>query len=134
MGCSRRWRHERVERGTGSGHHPPAMQGVADADHRGPMYATSRTGGARTADPSRLSRSTAAGRTRGTRATADRTAHPRSPSAADADARGVRVRAQSQGLAQQIHELAKGDYIAKAEPIIFIGDSGTGKTHLLTGL
>jgi DNA replication protein DnaC len=36
--------------------------------------------------------------------------------------------------AQQIHALAKGDYIAKAEPIIFIGDSGTGKTHLLTGL
>src|SRR5271167_4953945 len=36
--------------------------------------------------------------------------------------------------AQQIHELSKGDYIAKAEPIIFIGDSGTGKTHLLTGL
>jgi DNA replication protein DnaC len=36
--------------------------------------------------------------------------------------------------AQQIHELAKGDYIAIAEPIIFIGDSGTGKTHLLTGL
>ncbi len=33
-----------------------------------------------------------------------------------------------------MHELAKGDYIAKAEPIIFIGDSGTGKTHLLTGL
>ena len=24
--------------------------------------------------------------------------------------------------AQQIHELAKGDYIARAEPIIFIGD------------
>jgi len=35
---------------------------------------------------------------------------------------------------QQIHELAKGEYIAKAEPIIFIGDSGTGKTHLLSGL
>jgi DNA replication protein DnaC len=35
---------------------------------------------------------------------------------------------------QQIHELARGDYIARAEPIIFIGDSGTGKTHLLTGL
>lgn len=31
--------------------------------------------------------------------------------------------------AQQIHELAAGDYIAKAEPVIFIGDSGTGKTH-----
>ncbi|MBV8841851.1 MAG: ATP-binding protein [Bryobacterales bacterium] len=36
--------------------------------------------------------------------------------------------------AHQIHQLATGDYIAKAEPIIFIGDSGTGKTHLLTGL
>jgi DNA replication protein DnaC len=36
--------------------------------------------------------------------------------------------------AQQIHELARGDYIARAEPVIFIGDSGTGKTHLLTGL
>ena len=36
--------------------------------------------------------------------------------------------------AQQIHELAKGDYIAKAEPIIFIGDSCTGKTHLLIGV
>jgi len=36
--------------------------------------------------------------------------------------------------AQQIHELAQGDYIDRAEPVIFIGDSGTGKTHLLTGL
>ncbi len=35
---------------------------------------------------------------------------------------------------QQIHELAEGGYIGRAEPIIFIGDSGTGKTHLLTGL
>lgn len=36
--------------------------------------------------------------------------------------------------AHQIHELAQGGYIGGAEPIIFIGDSGTGKTHLLTGL
>jgi DNA replication protein DnaC len=34
---------------------------------------------------------------------------------------------------QQIHELAEGGYIERAEPIILIGDSGTGKTHLLTG-
>src|SRR5712672_4448359 len=34
----------------------------------------------------------------------------------------------------QIHELAEGGYIERAEPIILIGDSGTGKTHLLTGL
>ena len=35
---------------------------------------------------------------------------------------------------QQIHGLAEGGYIERAEPIILIGDSGTGKTHLLTGL
>lgn len=34
----------------------------------------------------------------------------------------------------KIHELAQGDYIARAEPVVFVGDSGTGKTHLLTGL
>lgn len=36
--------------------------------------------------------------------------------------------------AQHLHQLAEGGYIGRAEPIIFIGDSGTGKTHLLTGL
>jgi DNA replication protein DnaC len=36
--------------------------------------------------------------------------------------------------APQIRELAEGGYITRAEPIIFTGDSGTGKTHLATGL
>ena len=36
--------------------------------------------------------------------------------------------------AAQVHELAEGGYLDRAEPVIFIGDSGTGKTHLLTGL
>jgi len=36
--------------------------------------------------------------------------------------------------ATRLSELASGDYIARAEPVVFIGDSGTGKTHLLTGL
>ena len=36
--------------------------------------------------------------------------------------------------AVQIQELAQGGYIERAEPVIFIGDCGTGKTHLLTGL
>lgn len=36
--------------------------------------------------------------------------------------------------AVRIQELAQGGYLERAEPIIFIGDSGTGKTHLLTGL
>jgi DNA replication protein DnaC len=34
----------------------------------------------------------------------------------------------------KIHDLAQGGYIARAEPVILIGDCGTGKTHLLTGL
>jgi DNA replication protein DnaC len=36
--------------------------------------------------------------------------------------------------ATQIQELAQGGYIERAEPVILIGDCGTGKTHLLTGL
>jgi DNA replication protein DnaC len=34
----------------------------------------------------------------------------------------------------QLQELAQGGYLERAEPVLFIGDSGTGKTHLLTGL
>jgi DNA replication protein DnaC len=33
-----------------------------------------------------------------------------------------------------LQELAGGGYLERAEPIIFIGDAGTGKTHLATGL
>lgn len=34
----------------------------------------------------------------------------------------------------RIRSLSKGDYIDKAEPIIFMGEPGTGKTHLATAL
>lgn len=33
-----------------------------------------------------------------------------------------------------IAALAKGDYLDKGEPVCLLGDSGTGKTHLLIGL
>ncbi len=33
-----------------------------------------------------------------------------------------------------IRQLAQGDYIQKAEPVIFIGEPGTGKTHLACAL
>jgi hypothetical protein len=33
-----------------------------------------------------------------------------------------------------LSELAEGGYIERAEPVVFIGDSGTGKTHLLSAL
>jgi DNA replication protein DnaC len=36
--------------------------------------------------------------------------------------------------AMQLAELAEGSYIERAEPVVFIGECGTGKTHLLTGL
>jgi DNA replication protein DnaC len=34
----------------------------------------------------------------------------------------------------KIRELADGGYIDRAEPVVFLGECGTGKTHLTTGL
>ncbi len=36
--------------------------------------------------------------------------------------------------ASQLRTLAEGNYIAKTEPILLVGEAGTGKTHLATGL
>src|SRR5438034_6873109 len=36
--------------------------------------------------------------------------------------------------AMQIRNLAEGDYLQRSEPIILLGEAGTGKTHLATGL
>src|SRR5215207_3540624 len=36
--------------------------------------------------------------------------------------------------AAQLRELAEGGYLTRNEPIIFLGETGTGKTHLATGL
>ncbi len=36
--------------------------------------------------------------------------------------------------AQRIGELSGGGYIERGEPVVLIGDCGTGKTHLATGL
>jgi DNA replication protein DnaC len=36
--------------------------------------------------------------------------------------------------AMQIRRLAEGEYLQRHEPIIFIGETGTGKSHLATGL
>ncbi len=36
--------------------------------------------------------------------------------------------------AVQIRELAEGGYVQRAEPVLFVGECGTGKTHLMTGL
>src|SRR4029078_10085637 len=34
----------------------------------------------------------------------------------------------------KMRELSEGGYIERAEPVVLIGDCGTGKTHLLSGL
>jgi DNA replication protein DnaC len=36
--------------------------------------------------------------------------------------------------AAPLRRLAEGDYITRAEPVLLIGEAGTGKTHLATGL
>jgi DNA replication protein DnaC len=36
--------------------------------------------------------------------------------------------------ALQLRDLAQGNYIEQAEPVIFLGEAGTGKTHLATAL
>ncbi|HYH45812.1 MAG TPA: IS21-like element helper ATPase IstB [Thermoanaerobaculia bacterium] len=36
--------------------------------------------------------------------------------------------------AAQLRGLAEGEYVTKAEPVLLIGEAGTGKTHLATGL
>jgi DNA replication protein DnaC len=36
--------------------------------------------------------------------------------------------------ARELRTLAEGDYVTKAEPILLVGEAGTGKTHLATGL
>jgi DNA replication protein DnaC len=34
----------------------------------------------------------------------------------------------------QMRELAEGGYLERAEPVLFLGEIGTGKTHLMTAL
>lgn len=36
--------------------------------------------------------------------------------------------------AAQIRKLAEGGYLSRSEPIVLVGETGTGKTHLATGL
>ncbi len=35
---------------------------------------------------------------------------------------------------QQVLQLAQGEYIRKAEPVLLVGNPGLGKTHVATGL
>ncbi len=46
----------------------------------------------------------------------------------------VRFNQARQIPAAKIRELAEGGYIERAEPVVLMGECGTGKTHLATGL
>ena len=81
-----------------------------------------------------LSGSAARRRGRRARAACDRAAAQRRAPPARQDPRRVRLQPAAKISATQIRELADGGYIARTEPVVLIGDCGTGKTHLLTGL
>ena len=49
-------------------------------------------------------------------------------------ARRLRLRSNPDIEAATINQLATGQWIRKGEPLCLIGDSGTGKSHLLIGL
>ncbi len=38
------------------------------------------------------------------------------------------------GSPNPFRKLAGGDYVARAEPVLLIGEAGTGRSHLTTGL
>jgi DNA replication protein DnaC len=53
---------------------------------------------------------------------------------ANAAMRSIVHRDTGESYEEFLAGLAQGGYIDRAEPVILIGDCGTGKTHLLTGL
>jgi DNA replication protein DnaC len=57
------------------------------------------------------------------------------PHVADLDALNTMLLTACRALsAAQLRTLAEGDYVTKAEPVLLVGEAGTGKTHLATGL
>ena len=94
-----------------------------------------RAGGAGEEDAHRISGSSADGRDGRAGAEHDRAADQGSTSAASEDTRRVRLHAsRRRSRRRRCGTWPKGGYIERAEPVLLIGDCGTGKTHLLTGL
>ena len=66
--------------------------------------------------------------------TATQPAHPRSPLPAHQTPRRLRPRRRPIVNPATIATLASGAYLAAGEPVVLLGESGTGKSHLLIGL
>src|ERR1700746_2049490 len=126
----RRWPDEP----TSSHHDSATMPRAAPGNHGLAMCATGRSSRSGKTRPPGLPGSIVERRDRRTR-----TAHG---ATATGEARLPRIKtleefdfSQSPKISvAQIRALAEGDYIRQAEPVLFIGECGTGQTHLMTGL
>ena len=135
-------RHGHAKRCPGWGSDPRALQAAAPAHGSGAVRRLSAGGGAGAPEPSAFFGRAALGRVGGAGAHHTdaegvseverrlKEAHlPRLKTLEEFDfAKAPHV------SATQVLHLSQGGYLDKSEPVLFIGDSGTGKTHLATGL
>src|SRR5207245_3134997 len=61
-------------------------------------------------------------------------AHPRCHATPAEDTRRVRLQSGASDSSGEDSRVAEGGYIERAEPVVFMGECGTGKTHLASGL
>src|SRR5437867_1058504 len=110
------------------------MQAAAHAGAGVAMCATGGTSRAGTADAPGLSGGPAGERTGRAGTEDDRTPPARRAAAADEDAGRVRLQPIAEGVPFGDPGTGEWGLPGRAEPVIFLGEPGTGKTHLLTGL
>ena len=113
--------------------HPPELPHAEDAGDRRPVPAPGGGGGPGGPQPHPLSRRAAGGGDRGAerKAALRRVKEARLPRLKTLQAFDFGQAAVS---AARLADLASGGYIARAEPVLLIGEAGTGKTHLASGL
>ena len=115
--------------------HPPALQGAADADDR-PVGCPGWPGPPPEKDNpiSAILKHCWRLRWRSVRTGAIGRLLHRGTTAADEGPLDAFEFDRSGVSAAQLRTLAEGAYVAKAEPVLLVGEAGTGKTHLATGL
>src|SRR5439155_1578035 len=125
-----RWRDEPDHASFGTRQCEAVLQGAAHAGHRVELRVALGAGDQGTAQPHWVSRSTTGdggGRARSSRHSE---AHPRCQATPAEELEEFDFNQAHQIPAAKIRELAEGGYIERAEPVVFMGECGTGKTHL----
>src|SRR5712691_5780068 len=130
----RRWRDEPAHASSGTCQCEAVLQGAAHAGHRGQLRAIVGAGDQRTTQSQRGSGSLAGDGSRRTRPPRHSKAHSRCQAARLKTLEEFDFNQARQIPAAKIRELAEGGYIERAEPVVLMGECGTGKTHLATGL